>query len=208
MLRMQLRSRTFFYNLSILVTLLLICCNPYYRRAHIIKCDSRHWERIQQLSFCNAGNGIISASGSFIYARDIRNGKNLFFQGSIGGDIITFTMSKDQSIFFSSCESDNTVHFSDTGSPMRKKFTGHKDSIVKMIVSADNRYLISAGQDHMLNAWLVPQGTIYASAPTSGYLVRSLTIDDEKNILLSLTADGVITFYSLPDLSVSKKISS
>jgi WD40 repeat protein len=197
--RVILINRYLSLYLAFILVAICISCNPHYRRSAIVKCSSRHWEQVEQLEFLSDGRAIVSAAGNFIYARDIEKGNDVFMSMHYE-DVICFALSKDQLYFFSSGKEDNTIHLSKTGGVMLKKLTGHSNFVNKMVVSIGNDYLITAGYDHFIRCWSIPQGTAYASVPTTGYLTRSMSIDQDKNNLLVLSADGMITTYSIPDL--------
>lgn len=88
-----------------------------------------------------------------------------------------------------------------------KTFIGHSSLITDIAVSVDNSFLFSADKEGNLFVWNVFTGQILDKIKT-GVAIECIHWFDQKKELSISTADGKITWYSFPDLTVKKTIST
>ena len=88
-----------------------------------------------------------------------------------------------------------------------KTFTGHKSLITDIAVSADNSILVSADKEGNLLVWNVYTGQILNKIKTAAAIECIHWFDPKKELSVS-TADGKIIWYTFPNMTIKKTIST
>ncbi len=67
--------------------------------------------------------------------------------------------------------------------------------VEQMVITSDNRTLVTVGSDRILNLWALPSGSLVKSLPGHSAPVTALTISDDSKLLASGDAGGTVRLW-------------
>ena len=129
-----------------------------------------------------SGKGTAIYSCAFFKATD----KN---KGSLGGSRYIFTAAGDHSVRQFSIQDDNDDE--PYGKEIRV-FHGHRSCVNTVILSADNKYVVSGSSDTTCIAFIVATGEIYKRFTNHVEPVYSIRLSADNEYLISVSNDGLV----------------
>jgi len=69
--------------------------------------------------------------------------------------------------------------------------------VERMVITPNNRLLVTAGSDHSLRVWSLPTGAMVSTLPGQATTVTALNISQNSKLLVSGSADGTVSLWDL-----------